>query len=103
MIESIKHAAIRAKNGMIFLGKCHADCFHQADNIGIKLSSKADNQGFITNIGRFVNRIEAAKIAVSAGQVGIGIEILISEDLWSPVSDGRFAYNSIKGYFKNDQ
>lgn len=42
-------------------------------------------QGFITNKGRFVNRKEAFKIALDAGQIdesaGVGGE-LFSEDLY---------------------
>ena len=44
------------------------------------------NQGFITNTGRFVNRNEAFKIAKEANQLknnNLGsAECLISEDLW---------------------
>lgn len=99
MIEIIKHAAVRAKDGQIFLGKSHAECFMAAANIGYTMGSSADSQGFMTNRARFVDRKEAAKIAVEAGQVDLKtIEILFSEDLWSPTANGKFYYDYVKGY-----
>lgn len=96
--EVIKHAAVISKDGMIFLGKCHADCFHQAYNVGVKMNSTADKQGFFTNKGRFVTRREAAQIAMLAGQILEGVDILFSEDLWSKTDGGKFDYDQIEGY-----
>lgn len=39
-------------------------------------------QGFITSDGKFVNRIEAAKIAFASGQIDRPKRYLFSEDLW---------------------
>lgn len=103
MKEMIKHAAVKAKNGMILLGKCHADCFHQGSSIGLEMCSKADHQGFFTNLGRYVDRKEAARIAFEAGQVDKNLMYLFSEDLWSPEENGQFQYDSVKGYFKGDK
>lgn len=100
MKEVIMHAALVAKSGMVFLGKSHADCFHQANAVGVEVSSKADHQGFFTNRGRFVDRKVAAKIADRAGQLSKPTTVLLSEDLWSPTGGGRFKYDSIKGYFE---
>lgn len=99
MKEVIKHAAVKAENGMIFLGKSHADCFHQARNVGVKMSQKALDQGFFTSKGRYVTRSDAAFVAIEAGQVREGIVVLFSEDLWSEQADGQFEYDSIKGYW----
>lgn len=43
-----------------------------------------DDQGFLTNDGRYVDRIEGAKIAIEAGQIGKlqWPPYLYSEDLW---------------------
>ena len=89
MREEIKHAVVKAENGMMLLGKCHADCFYQGHNLGLKISSKADDQGFITNKGRYVNRKVAARIAKRAKQVRDDknrplkkIKYLMSEDIW---------------------
>ena len=101
MSERIMHAAVIAANGfLVFMGKCHANCFHQAAHINIKMSNKADHQGFVTNNGTFVNRKEAAKIAFLAGQIEEPEEILFSEMLWSKRDNGKFKYDYVKGYYK---
>lgn len=43
-----------------------------------------DTQGFLTSAGRYVNRRDAAAIALAAGQTGklISAPDLYSEDLW---------------------
>lgn len=100
-MERIMHAAVIADNEyLVFMGKSHADCFHQAANISIKMSNKADHQGFITSRGVFVNRRDAAKIAFLAKQIDTPEEILFSEMLWSKVENGKFKYDYVKGYFK---
>lgn len=100
MKELIKHAAVKAENGMIFIGKCHADCFHQGMNVGFKMSSKAEDQGFFTNKRRYVNREQAAKIAKRAGQLDPKdkkrkVSHLLSEDIWY---QKRFIYSPMTGY-----
>lgn len=93
--EVIKHAAVKSVGGMIFLGKSHRDCFHQAHYVDVVMSPKALDQGFFTSHGRYVDREEAAAIAVAAGQVDPQVKILFSEDLWL---GGIHKYDSIKGY-----
>lgn len=39
-------------------------------------------QGFVTSEGRFVDRIEAARIAYEAGQTKEPLKHLFSEDVW---------------------
>jgi len=102
MSEEIRHAAVRTKCGMTLLGKCHADCFMQGDKTGFKMSSRAEDQGFITSLGRFVGREEAADVALAAGQVAESVKILFSEDLWSEEYKGKFKYNPIDGYHNTD-
>jgi hypothetical protein len=101
MSEEIRHAAVKSKCGMILLGKSHSCCFRQGAGIGLKMSSSAADQGFMTSEGRFVERPEAAKIAVSAGQIPGEPSILFSEDFWSEQYGGRFKYDYIKGYYKD--
>jgi hypothetical protein len=96
--EVIKHAAVQADSGLVFLGKSHADCFHQMRNTGVDLPSGSQNQGFFTSQGRFVNRGEAMRLAFLAGQVGYNDHYLISEMLWSEQDAGQFNYDSIRGY-----
>lgn len=102
MKEQIKHAAVKAINGMVLLGKCHADCFWQGQNIGLKMSSKSEDQGFVTSKGRYVNRKVAARIAKRAGQIDLKdksrkISHLLSEDIWY---QRRFEYSQSRGYFE---
>ncbi len=98
-MEVIKHAAFKAENGMIIIGKSHAECFLIAKNIGLEMSKNPLDQGFFTSKGRYVTRSDAAFVAIEAGQVRSGIEILFSEDLWSPQYEGQFKYDYVKGYF----
>ena len=97
--EVIKHAAVMSDQGWIFLGKCHADCFYQMREIGIHPPQGSFNQGFVTNLGRFVPRNRAMDIAVEAGQCPRVGDSLISEMLWSEGDGGQFDYDSIKGYY----
>lgn len=96
--EKIIHAAVKSVDGRIFFGKCHGDCFFKAHAMSVKMSSKADHQGFLTNKGRFVNRKEAAEIASFQGQVDTPTTILFSEDLWSERDGGKYNHDEIKGY-----
>lgn len=98
-IERITHAAVFTKEGYPIMGKSHADCFHLAKNTGIEMSQRAAHQGFMTSNGRYVERPEAAKIAIEAGQVRADCKILFSEDLWSKHSGGWYEYDSVKGYY----
>jgi hypothetical protein len=65
MLKIIK-AAIR-KDGKIHIGKNHSEIIKDS-HFG---DLKNGEQGFLTSDYTFVNRIESAKIAVEAGQVGI--------------------------------
>lgn len=102
MKEKIKHAAIKTENGMIILGKCHADCFWTAKNIGLKLSKKSEDQGFFTSKGRYVNRKLAATIARRAKQLDKNdkrkVTYLLSEDIW--YQREKYEYNNCRGYYE---
>lgn len=100
MTETIKHAAVKSKDGRVFMGKSHAECFWQGSNIAVEMSSKADDQGFVTSTGRFVNREEASRLAWYAKQINRDNGYLFSEDLWSPTSNGNHKYDYVKGYHK---
>lgn len=101
MSEEIRHAAVKSKCGMILMGKSHSCCFRQGARIGLEMSSRADDQGFITSKGRFVERPEAAQIAVASGQIPGTPSILFSEDFWSDHYGGRFKYDQINGYYRD--
>ena len=50
--------------------------------VGISDGSIKTTQGFMTSIGRFVNRKEAAKIAYNCGQITEEKVSLFSEDIF---------------------
>lgn len=69
------------KDGVIYTGRRHCDIFNSAVPLG---SLKGGEQGFITDEGKFVDRIEGARIAIECGQI-IKLQWkpnLYSEDLW---------------------
>ena len=98
--EVIKHAAVMSDQGWIFLGKSHADCFFQMRNINVYPPKGSFNQGFVTNLGRFVPRNRALDIAVNAGQCPRIGDSLISEMLWHEGDGGKFKYDSVEGYYE---
>lgn len=79
--------------GLVFSGWRHGDCFttlhawadllsiEQRDQIG-EDQIAGRNQGFLTSTGRYVDRVEAATIAYTAGQISTPKQILFSEDLY---------------------
>lgn len=78
--ERIVEAAIR-QDGEIYTGRTHSDCFKTMNFIKV-----GHEQGFITSRKRFADRIQAAKIALAAGQINDAEKLqrrgyLISEDL----------------------
>lgn len=94
---TIKHAAVKDKNGKVYKGKSHADCFYQ---IPKELSvSLADYQGFLTNQGQFVSRQAAAEIALNANQIDYKTTLLFSENLWSQTDGGKYDYDISLGYY----
>lgn len=97
-MELIKHAAVKAEDGQIFIGKHHADCFHKGFSIKYKMSKKSEDQGFMTSEGRFVGRVEGAEIAFASGQINEPTKKLFSEDLWCPTYNGKHNYDEVKGY-----
>lgn len=96
--ERILHASVIAKDGRIFFGKCHADCFYKGQAMGVAMSSKSNHQGFITNKGRYVDRQEAAQIAFQQKQIDLETGYLFSEDMWSDRDNGKYDHDEINGY-----
>lgn len=97
-MEKIKHAAIKVENGWVMMGRDHEACYLKAKNIGLTVSCKADDQGFITNKGRYVDRSLAAKISIESGQIDKLVPVLCSEDIWSDEYNGKYNYSEIEGY-----
>ena len=102
--EKIIHAAVKTVTGYIVIGKCHADCFYCGKNMGLEMSPKTRDQGFVTNKGRYVGRELAARISKRAGQLNKNdksrsrVRVLLSEDIW--YQRERFEYNQCRGYFE---
>jgi len=65
----IKEAAI-LYNGVIYTGKRHHNIISDMRNKYLILDKQAvRNQGFITEDGQFVNRIDGAILAIQSGQI----------------------------------
>lgn len=98
--ERITHAVVlTAERGWPVLGKSHADCFMKGDATGLRMSSRAMDQGFMTSKGKFATRSDAYFLAFWAGQIDEDPGgILFSEMLWSPKSGGRQSYSEVFGY-----
>lgn len=87
--ERIVNSAVRY-GGVVFIADMD-ECRHvdviaamRLINLDTVRMTVPDNQGFLTSDGRFVGRLTARRIAVSAGQIGpekAGDE-LFSEDVW---------------------
>lgn len=78
---------INTDNGIVFCGHRHPHCLHQMIAMTGKRQCEAGEeiQGFLTNLNRFVNRTEAATIALSCGQIKelqYSSSELYSEDLY---------------------
>lgn len=70
--ESIHSAAIRTKDGEVHIGVNHSEAYMNALEAGkLKPSDSLhdEDQGFMTNTGRFVSRHEALDIADKAKQI----------------------------------
>lgn len=82
--ELIIAAAVRSRGCIVTVERPgrHGNCINFMHALGLDHS----DHGFLTNRGRFVDRKEAARIAVAAGQAtprdGCN-ENLFSEDVWN--------------------
>lgn len=72
--------------GAVLCGHNHAASIETAAAL-LRWRSPLDRQGFVTTENRFVGRIEAAHIAVAAGQVPRDTYTLYSETLNYPEGD----------------
>jgi hypothetical protein len=76
----IKAAAIKYK-GEIYEGRRHVEIIERIWDLHGYTEIPEDDQGFVTNDSRFVNRWQAGAIAFDAGQTKTRHEKLISEHL----------------------
>ena len=86
-------SAIRTKDGMMFVGKRHSNCFSNAIDIlrsvdilapEAKEMLKNCEQGFLTDTGNFLSRESAYEHAQKVKQIDVMriSHVLTSEDLW---------------------
>lgn len=81
-IERI-HQPKNIKTGIVICGRRHHNCFNiPSELLGNKLKTNKTVQGFITSDDLFVDRTEAAVIALRAGQIEKEVTKLFSEDLY---------------------
>jgi len=78
---------INIEQGIVFCGYRHPHCLYQMVALTGKSQHQAGEevQGFLTSFNRFVDRKEAAKIALASGQVNklfFSNETLYSEDIY---------------------
>ena len=77
----IKCAAIRNIHGQIWMAESHTEAYKKSYP-----NAPRGEQGFITDEGIFVTRVEAAEIAFSSGQIDEPKDCLFSEDIKMPDS-----------------
>lgn len=101
-VLEIIHAAVRTSDGgNSLIDKNHPSIFEKAPKGYFE--KRGQVQGFLTSEHKFVDRFEAAKIAVAAGQVSkdvINGGSLTSENF---LSDSGFEYDTVKGYYKEEE
>jgi hypothetical protein len=82
-IEEITGIAILTQGGQVFTGRSHAAIDEEIFEKDINLL-RDRKYGFMTNMGRFVDRKEAAQIASASGQIEKPVRELTSERLRLP-------------------
>ncbi len=86
--ERIIHSAIRHPDGTIYSVQSpgrHHHCIGLMARYGTAGTANTRNQGFITNFGRYVDRIEGLAIAIKADQIirkTGSAHLLFSDDIW---------------------
>jgi hypothetical protein len=83
--EQYEHQPKNITTGLVFCGYRHGCIFQQiGGTMGERkqLGIYEKEQGFLTNRNRFVDREEAAKIALQANQIAEPLLRLFSEDLY---------------------
>ena len=81
------HRPTNIDTGVVICGYRHCNCIEIASMIFTRKEMIGHIQGFLTNNNRFVDRVEARKIAESCGQL-LSADItsngdeLFSEDVW---------------------
>ena len=96
-MERIAHAAILRTDRVIVFDRDHSKCILRSPKGTCKEGSV---KGFLTSECKFVDRYKAAAIAFMAKQIDkweFG-QAILSEELWSPQSGGKYTYDETVGY-----
>jgi len=98
--RKVKAAAYIRNDGVLAIGKCHADIIKASPYGTCKNGSVS---GFIDNHGQFISRERAWEVALEARQIKIEKirkrgEYLLSEEIWSDVDNGDWTYDDEQGY-----
>jgi hypothetical protein len=83
-IPKEQYLPVNVETGIVFCGHRHVQCLRLMNIItGKKQHEVGDElQGFLTNKNRFVDRVEAAEIALKSNQIEKPLTRLFSEDVW---------------------
>jgi hypothetical protein len=80
------HQPKNIDEGFVVCGRRHHNCFATFKAMGSTKPERIERmdevQGFLTNLDRFVDRVEGGKIAFNAGQTTELKDRLFSEDLY---------------------
>lgn len=76
------HQPKNVPTGFVVCGRRHHNCITTLQLINKDWKSYTYVQGFITTNDTFVNRMEAAQIALDGNQIKKPKDVLFSEDLW---------------------
>ena len=103
--EYIQHACIKRNDGVLAIGRSHSEIINYSPYGTCKnIQEKDRGQGFLTNTGRYVSRLEAFDIAYESGMISEDLydnacpAYLLSEYLWA---DSGWDYSLENGYFKD--
>lgn len=77
-----QHQPRNVNKGFVICGRRHHNCFTTAAILKPKKRLLNVEQGFLTSKDKWVDRVEAAKIAFSAGQIKRETKQLFSEDIF---------------------
>jgi hypothetical protein len=82
--DGTHHVHQPTSTGVVFCGWRHNAVIDQASvtGFGDREQRSGEHQGFLTSCGRFVDRVEAGRIAFEAGQTDEQKSYLCSEDLY---------------------
>lgn len=76
------HQPKNIESGIVVCGRRHHNCFVVWSKLSGKDFEGNEVQGFLTSKDRFIDRKEAAELALQRGQVSRHAKVLFSEDLY---------------------